>query len=347
LLTDFLLPYAYGNPLFKGLLRVDPEDFFVEEQLSFEPEGEGEHIFLWIEKKNLNTEQVAKILAQFSGVAARQVSYSGMKDKRAVTRQWFSVHLPGKSMPDWQSLEQPGLQIKTAIRHRKKLKRGAHVSNRFIIRLKNCEGDVVALQLRLDQIAKAGVPNYFGEQRFGREGRNLLQAKQWFKGELRLKRHQRGIILSSVRSFLFNQILARRVSDQSWDSIIEDEVLILNGSNSVFTYIDCSEIEREGLNQRLHEGDIHPTGMLYGRQKPQVKTLAAEHAVLSQFPEFTAGLESHDLDAQRRSLRLIPKNMQLGYSEAGALEFSFELPKGTYATTVLRELVQYETFFSG
>ncbi|MFA7554084.1 MAG: tRNA pseudouridine(13) synthase TruD [Spongiibacteraceae bacterium] len=337
-------PYAYGEPAVTGVLRQSAEDFYVEEILGFEPEGEGEHVFIWVEKIGLNTQQVADSLARLAKVPARQVSYSGMKDRNAVTRQWFGVHLPGNHSYDWESLNSDQLKILQVARHLRKLRRGVHKANRFVIKLSELalaagELEIEAdIQRRLALITAQGVPNYFGEQRFGHGGANLTKAQQLFSGSFKVKRHQRGIYLSAARSHLFNQLLAARVTANNWNSLLAGELLMLNGTHSVFAQRD-----EENLAARLADGDIHLSGPLYGKATAlccEAEVAELEQQILAAFPEFLVGLKKEGLKAERRALRVIPQDMQCTFS-GDSVELAFSLPSGCFATSVVRELVHY------
>jgi tRNA pseudouridine13 synthase len=338
------LPYAYGEPLFKGVLRQTPESFYVEEILGFEPSGEGEHVFLFIEKIGINTQQVAERLAKLTKIPVKNISYAGMKDRHAVSRQWFSVHLPGKSEPDWQLLNNDELTVLSTSRHLKKLRRGVHQGNRFVIVITSLDAedtDLASTELaeRLSLIIKHGVPNYFGEQRFGHNGNNLVKVRQWFAGQFTPKRYQRGIYLSAARSYLFNQLLARRVELQSWNSLTQGELLLLAGSNSVF--LQGNELD---LVKRLEESDIHLTGPMYGRQGNVVTESAVaslEQEVLTAEPELLFGLEKQGLKAERRSLRLVPEQFSY-HLENQRLELDFILPRGSFATALIRECIHFK-----
>lgn len=333
------LPYAYGPPALTGILRQNPEDFFVEEILGFEPEGSGEHVFLWLEKKGLNTQQVADRLAKLAKVAAKKVSYSGMKDRQAITRQWFSVHLPGHQERDWSAINSDEISLLNVTRHLRKLRRGAHKANRFVITLSELAGDGESVVQRLQLIRQQGAPNYFGEQRFGHGGSNLHRAQQWFAGEFKPQRHQRGIYLSAARSYLFNQVLAKRVAEKSWHQLLSGELLMLNGSHSVFSQQDGSDLE-----QRLVSGDIHLTGPLSGKSSglsAACEVLALEESVMAEFPELQQGLIAEGLKAERRALRLMPSDLQWT-TDGTRAELSFTLASGCFATVVVRELVQYQ-----
>ncbi len=332
------IPYAYGGPSISGSLRDQPEDFFVEEVLGFEPEGEGEHVFLWIEKTDMNTQQLAGDIARLANLPVRQVSYAGMKDRRAVTRQWFSVHLPGKDSIDWQALNSDHVILLKHCRHLRKLRRGAHRGNRFVITVKNLSGDTSELASTVASIARRGVPNYFGEQRFGHGGLNIMRASQMFTGEFKPKKHQRGLYLSAARSYLFNQVLAHRVAANNWDQLTTGELLMLNGTHSVFPQGDNTD-----LDSRLLDGDIHLTGPLYGKPTslaPTDSVATIEADILQATPDFTAGLKRAGLNAERRALRFIPTDLEAPLSD-GQLELRFTLPTGCFATALVRELVNY------
>jgi tRNA pseudouridine13 synthase len=332
--TDF--PYALGTPALSAGFRVEPEDFVVEERLPFEPSGEGEHVLLWIQKRNLNTEDVVKRILRLTGLRPVNIGYAGQKDRRAVTRQWFSVHLP-KGDADWRSLEEVGvLQVLNITRHHRKLQRGALSGNAFCIRLRNLEGDEAELERRITAVKEIGVPNYFGEQRFGREGRNLGSAQALFSGKRIKSKHQRSMYLSAARSYLFNQVLAARIAAGNWNQPLPGEALQLAGSKSYFV---AESIDAEIL-QRFQDGDVLPTGPLWGRgelpTKNEVETL--ERAAVAPYGDFCQGLERAGLKQERRALRLSVTNFQWQL-EADDLMLDFYLPAGTYATSVLREVI--------
>ena len=336
------LPYAYSEqPSLTGVLRRQPEDFIVEEILGFEPEGEGEHVFLWIEKTGLNTQQVADRIARFAKLPARQISYSGMKDRNAVTKQWFSVHLPGNKDLDWPQLADTQVKVLKTVRHLRKLRRGVHKANRFTIRVSDIEGDFSGLEERLAAISSQGVPNYFGEQRFGFDGANLVKAQQLFAGSFKAKRHQRGIYISAARSYLYNQLLASRVQAENWARLLDGELLMLAGSHSVFLQTDEQDLE-----QRLATADIHLTGPMYGKASSLSCAGAVaelEQSILSAYPDLLAGLEQEGLKAERRALRSLAQDMSWQLDKQH-IELSFSLDSGCFATAVVRELVNYKTY---
>lgn len=338
-------PRAWGEPPVAALLRATPADFFVEEQLGFEPSGSGEHVWLWVEKENLNTVDAAQRLARFAGLRERDVSYAGLKDRNAVTRQWFSLHLLGRT-PDWAAWNDPSLRLLRIERHDKKLRRGAHRGNRFDIVLRDVRGDADALLRRLALVGARGVPNYFGEQRFGRAGRNLELARRWIAhGRPRLQRQQLSLNLSTLRSFLFNELLAARVLADDWCRPRPGEVFALHGSGSVFRAdVDAA------LLARIDSGDVHLSGPLPGRAvqpAPLDDVAALERNCLAPHADLVDALTASGVDAARRSLRVIPSGWQCMQEGDDAWRLRFDLPKGCFATGVVRELALTEGASSG
>jgi tRNA pseudouridine13 synthase len=329
------LPYAHGGPVLSGRLRESPEDFFVDEQLGFEPSGAGEHALLHVEKRGANTAHVARELARFAGVPELAVGFAGMKDRHAVTRQYFTVQLAGRADPDWSALASDELRVLSAARHSRKLPRGALEGNRFRIVLRGASGDRDAAAARLDAIACRGVPNYFGEQRFGFGGSNVEQARAMFAGR-RVKREQRSILLSAARSEIYNAVLAARVADASWDRALDGEVFALDGTNSVFGPEALTPATRE----RMERLDVHSTGPLWGRGALRTAADAArlEQEVAARHADLCAGLEEAGLRQERRALRVAPRELASEWLAEDALAVSFSLRAGAYATTVLREL---------
>lgn len=333
------LPYACGRPCLQGRLRVTPDDFQVREELSFALEGAGEHVWLWVRKRDANTDWVARRLAERAGVPAGAVGYAGLKDRRAVTEQWFSVPLPGRAEPDWTGDPAAEFTVLKAVRHSRKLRRGALAGNVFRIVARDLEGDPAKLTERLALIAANGAPNYFGEQRFGREGGNLERAAAMLRGEETVRdRHRRGLYLSAARSVLFNAVLARRVGDRTWNQPLPGEVLMLAGSHSIFTVAEPDET----IRRRVAEFDLHPTGPLWGAGELLSSGPAREleEAIAATLPVFCAGLAAEGLRQERRALRLMVRDLAVALPTPGTAIFSFGLPAGAYATTVLRELIQ-------
>lgn len=334
------LHFAYGKPSSNAVIRSAPEDFKVNEQLSFKPADEGQHALLCVQKRSYNTSDVAKLLANFAGVKPVAIGYAGLKDKHALTTQWFSVDLAGKPEPLWNDMESEGLKIIAATRHSRKLKRGAISSNQFELILRQIAGDRDDINQRLEKIKAHGVPNYFGEQRFGNNDYNLVQAEKLLLKNKKVKRHLRSIYLSAVRSFLFNQVLSQRVAQQSWNKPMQGDVFMLSGSQSIFS---PEQIDQEILG-RVESADIHPTGPLYGAGEltTRLEVLEFEKKILSEFPRWCALLEKFGMKQERRSLRIVISDFNWDW-QANELKLKFSLPSGCYATSVLRELVTCKT----
>jgi tRNA pseudouridine13 synthase len=333
------LARAHGAAMLSAQMRSAPEDFLVEEIDAFEATGSGEHLLLTVEKRGMNTAFAAARIAQWACIPEMGVSYAGLKDRHAVTRQRFSVHLPKRVAPDLAALESAEMRIVKSEWHAKKLPRGALAGNRFELILRDVQGDVAAMESRLNAIDAHGVPNYFGEQRFGRGGNNVGNAVAMFAGH-RVRREQRTMLLSAARSELFNRVLSARVSGGSWNRGLDGEVWMLDGSRSVFG----PEPWTEALAMRLAEFDIHPTAPLWGRGelRSTAVVLALETVVLADAHAMALriGLESAGLKQERRATRLRPQVLQWDWIKPDALKLCFELPSGTYATTLLAELGQ-------
>lgn len=338
-MSDF--PRAHGVPVLRAVIRSTPEDFFVEELPAFEPSGEGEHLLLTLEKRGMNTTFVARKLAEWAGVAEMAVGYAGLKDRHAVTRQRFSVQLPGRAAPDVSVLEAEGLKVLEASRHSRKLSRGALAGNRFVLILRQVQGDPALIEERLGKIAEHGVPNRFGEQRFGRDGGNVQAALAMFGGR-RVGREQRSILLSAARSELFNRVLSVRVQDGTWNTGCEGEVWMLDGSRSVFG----PEPWTDALAERLGRFDIHPSGPLWGagelRTNAECVRIEMEALQDDLCLRLRRGLEQAGLKQERRALRLRPDALEWRWCDDGALRLTFGLPAGAYATTILAELGEIE-----
>lgn len=329
------LPRAYGESVLTARFRSTAEDFFVAELPAFEPSGQGEHLLLTIEKRGMNTVFAAKKIAQWAGIPEIGVGYAGMKDRHAVTRQRFSVHIPKRVAPDVATLHCDELRVLEQHWHHRKLPRGALAGNRFGIVLREVQGDRQAVETRLAQIRAGGIPNYFGEQRFGRDGDNVDAARKMFAGD-RVRREQRGILLSAARSEIFNTVLAARIADGRWCDGVEGEVWMLDGTHSVFG----PEPVNDELLARARSLDIHPTGPLWGRGELRSSGTAheIETATVASFADLCAGLEQAGLNQERRALRVRVADLQWQWLAEDALRLEFSLPPGAYATSVLAEV---------
>jgi len=317
-LLEFSLdfPRAYGDLTASGFFRSTPEDFQVDEDLGFEPSGSGEHIFLHVRKRGENTAWVAGKIADLAQVKINDVGYSGRKDRHAVTTQWFSVYLP--KLPeggvlDWAQLNSDTIAVLQVSRHQQKLRRGQHRANHFVIRLRELQTNArAALDEKIEQVFAVGVPNYFGEQRFGRQGNNLHEAQMLLVEGRRYKdKQKRGLILSAARSYLFNQVLAARIKQSNWQLMLAGEPL------------------------------GNPSGPLWGRGRSVASSdvLSIEQEALVPFADWANGLEHAGLLQERRPLCLMPEEAKFLWLD-GDLQLSFSLGAGEFATAVLAELVE-------
>ncbi|MDH5357083.1 MAG: tRNA pseudouridine(13) synthase TruD [Gammaproteobacteria bacterium] len=321
-------------------IRSLPEYFQVEEVLPFEPDNIGGHVWLKIRKRNTNTDWVATELAKFAAVPSVAVGYAGLKDRHAVTTQWLSVNMEGHEEPDWTAFENDDIQIIQTTRHGKKLKRGVLAGNNFKLILSDVQGDTTLWENNLKLVQQQGVPNFFGEQRFGHNGNNLQRVDHWFStGKAPRKRNQKSIYLSAARSWLFNLVLAERIQQGNWNQPMLGDVVLLAGTKASSFVVN--EIDDE-LTSRIETMDIHPTGPLWGRDTSQTHTdsLGLEQQVLIEWNNWQQGLEKAGLSQERRALRLFPQQFNWQFMDDNQLELSFFLPAGSYATAVMRELAE-------
>ena len=294
----------HGEPLGRATFRYCPEDFNVQEIIDFQPSGQGEHLLLHIKKRDQNTQWVAGLLAELAGIERKAVGFCGLKDRFAVATQWFSLYLPGRNV-DLEQLQHADFHILSSYRHHRKLKRGMHAGNKFKILLRNFDVDQSQLYRRLQIVERCGVPNYFAEQRFGREGNNLNRAAELIAaGRLKGNRYGTGIYLSAARSWLFNLLLDRYL--------------------------------------KLGNPCFEDTGALWGRGRSSTdgEFLGEENQVLSQWSSWCDALEHAGLKQERRRFILKPDNFAYQALDKNAFELSFDLPIGCYATAVLREIAE-------
>ena len=335
-----MLPRAYGEAVLNGKFRCVPEDFIVEEINAFDAHGEGEHLLVTMQKRGLNTAFVAGALAKWAGINEMGIGYAGMKDRHAVTTQRFSIHLPKKIAPDFDSLKIENVKLLDWQWHHRKLPRGALAGNRFTLTLRDIDGDKTEIESRLEKIRDYGLPNYFGEQRFGRERANVGMALKMFSGD-RVKREQRSIYLSAARSEIFNAALASRIKNKNWLSALDGEVWMINGSHSIFGPESLNDqVKNNELKSRAEKLEIHATGPMWGKGelRTQSKVFDIESAIAAVHPELCRGLESADMKQERRALRIQVLDLSWTWPEKDQLQCRFSLPPGAYATELLAEL---------
>lgn len=332
-------PRAYGAPPASGVLRAEPEDFVVEEELGFAPAGSGAHLLLKVRKRNANTQWVARELTRITGCRPADAGYAGLKDRRAVAVQWFTVPRP-RTAVDWQALRGAEFEVLEVHEHTRKLPRGALAGNRFAVRIRVPSGDggelAERLASRLDAIAQRGVPNYFGAQRFGRDGGNLQQLGSPLH---RLPPTQRGFVLSAARSVIFNAVLAARVIEGSWERLRAGDLANLDGRGSIFP-VEALDAE---LLERCRRLEIHPSGPLWGEGDPASagEVLELERTVAARYPDAAAACAAAGMMQERRSLRIAVHELRCEV-EAQAVRIHFRLGRGCFATAVLAELIETE-----
>lgn len=328
-------PRYRSGSLIPAVFKSALEDFRVDEDLDFQPSGTGEHCFVRLEKVDRTTREVQLGLARQYGLAPLDVGYAGMKDKHAVTRQWFSLH--GITEP--AEPQDSAVRILEIARHSKKLRRGQLRGNRFAVRLRSIAPDQrTAVESGLQELKELGAPNFFGPQRFGEN--NLEAAREWLAARRRDERpdgrrrgrrrtggnrFREGLHISVLRSFLFNEVLAERVRRGDWWQPVPGDVL---------------------------END-HPTGPLWGRGRSPADEVAAdvESRVLACHEEICHGLEHAGVGQDRRSLVLEADRLEWRIVDAPdatlTVELEFGLPAGGYATSLLAAVFELMPLHSG
>lgn len=337
-MTPFVPPVATSElPALGGHLGELPEHFVVEEIPAYEPSGEGDHLYVWIEKRLENTKDVARQLARAAGVPERDIGFAGMKDRNAVTRQWFSLPARCRPSEEWQL--SPSVSVKQLSRHKNKLRTGHLIGNRFELTVVDVPaGGLERARAIAAFLQRFGVGNYFGPQRFGRGGNNLGAAFAWLAEGSRPPRGTDEKLLSSVlQSEHFNRYCLRRLETRS--RLIEGEVVRLNGSGAHFVVLDA---EKE--QPRLDAGDLCLTGPLLGPKGLQATSTAREleleiatacgltDELLSRLGQFAPG--------SRRDLVLFPEGLAVDEPAEGHIRLSFSLPSGAYATQFVREFTR-------
>lgn len=306
-------PQAYPATQSRALFKQEPSDFKVTEVPLVQPSGEGEHVWLRVEKTGANSNWVAKQLADLAGVKEMDVGMAGLKDRHAITQQWFSVYLPQSDAPDFSQLNNDEFKILKQTKHSKKLRRGDLQGNHFEIVLREVTGEKATLENNLQLIQAQGVPNYFGAQRFGHDGGNIEMGRAMLAREITVKqRSKKSIYLSAVRSFIFNEVLAERVRQGLWPNAMAGDII-----------------------------EEYPTGPLWGRGRLATtdEALIFEQHIAERYQQLCNGLEHAGLSQERRSLVAKPQEFSWQWLEDKQLRLSFFLQAGYYATSLLQELV--------
>ena len=320
-----------------ALLKAECADFVVKEQLGYDMSGDGEFVAVKVRKTDCSTLFVGEQLAKFAGISARNMSYAGLKDRKAITEQWFSLQMPGQPTPDFSQFSLEGVGIIDVTRHQRKIRIGSLQGNHFEILLRNAE-ETDELKVRLDFLAKNGFPNYFTEQRFGRDGNNLTQALRWANGEINVKdRNKRSFYLSAARSEIFNLIVAKRIELGLAQQVLNGDILQLNGSHSWFVVDESEDLAQ--LQQRLAQQDVLLTAPLIGEEEKSAVDF--EHEIFAQHQALFSLMRQERMKAARRPILMHPQYFQWQF-ELNGLRLQFALPAGSYATALIRELVNIE-----
>ena len=331
------LAYLKTAPKQTALLKAECADFVVKENLGYSMAGEGEFVAVRVRKTDANTLFVGEKLAQFAEISARNMSYAGLKDRRAVTEQWFSLQMPGKPTPDFGDFQPEGIEILEVTRHNRKIRTGSLDGNYFDILLRNAM-ETDDLKVRLENLSKFGFPNYFTEQRFGRDGHNLTQALRWAKGEIQVKdRKKRSFYLSAARSEVFNLVVSERLKQGVANRVLPNDIVQLSGSHSWFVADEKEELDV--LQLRLEQGDLQLTAPLIGETAQPACSL--ENDIVQQHQDIANLMKQERLKPARRPLLMKPKDFNWQFEETG-LRLKFYLPAGSYATALVRELVNIE-----
>ncbi|WP_288061796.1 tRNA pseudouridine(13) synthase TruD [Rodentibacter caecimuris] len=333
------LPYLTLKtpPKSTALLKQECADFIVIEDLGYDMSGEGEFVAVKVRKTGCNTLFVGEKLAKFAGVPERNMGYAGLKDRQAITEQWFCLQMPGQETPDFTQFDVEGVEILAVIRHHRKIRTGSLQGNYFEILLRDAQ-ESDELNTRLNFVANFGFPNYFTEQRFGRDGHNLTQALRWAQGEIKVKdRKKRSFYLSAARSEIFNLVVAARIEQGLAQQILPNDIVQLNGSHSWFKADESEDLA--ALQVRLDSRDILLTAPLIGEENLVSSNI--ENAIVEQHNAFSPLMKQEKMKAARRPLLMRAQNFQWQFIEEG-LKLSFYLPSGSYATALIRELVNYK-----
>jgi tRNA pseudouridine13 synthase len=334
------LPYATAKSLSaRGKIRTVPEDFRVEELPAYPPSGQGEHVYVHFEKSGLTTQEALARIAKALNVDARAAGVAGQKDKHAVTTQWASF--TGTTPEAATSLELANIRVLAASRHTNKLRTGHLRGNRFELRLRDTDRVDVVTEV-LTELSRIGVPNYYGEQRFGIGERNYERALAFVTGKVAppRDRFQRKLLFSALQSALFNAWLAQRILLGTYDRPILGDILRKEDTGGLFVNADQADAER-----RMQAWEVSPTGPMFGAsmRSPEADALAHETTILDESGLSLELLGRHAKlgEGTRRSARVRPTEWRV-CAEGDAVLLAFDLPKGSYATAVLREVMKQD-----
>ncbi|MCA9578099.1 MAG: tRNA pseudouridine(13) synthase TruD [Polyangiales bacterium] len=334
------LPYLTAHvPPTGGTLRAMPEDFVVEEIPAYAPSGTGDHLFVRVRKRNRTTPDAVRALSRALGVDERAAGYAGLKDREATTTQWVSLF--GAHAEAALALALPDIEVLEAIPHNTKLRTGHLHGNRFTLRVRAAEGvDLAAVRDAAAHVQRDGLPNYFGAQRFGRDFDNAARARAWMKGEMRAPKapFERKLLVSALQSELFNHVVAERVAAGQLGAIRLGDLVQKHATGGMFVAADLAEVQ-----SRADAWEVSATGPMFGTKmrRAEHEAGAREAALLEQ-----QGITEEDLgrlarwgEGTRRYVRVPVPAIDIEPAEGG-YRASFVLPKGSYATVLMRELMK-------
>lgn len=339
---NIALAYPYGTALVSGTIKAQAADFRVVENLGFEPSGEGEHLFLLVKKSGLSSHELIDALARDFKLKPRDIGYSGLKDKLAVTQQWLSLHMPGQ-MNQFEMPEISGYTVLQQGWHHRKLKPGTHRTNSFEVIIRNLEGFTEHSSRQIDSIKSSGMANYFGQQRFGERLDNVSRAIQAFSNPRKtrkLSRNKRSLYLSALRSHLFNQVLSSRIESGHWQQPVEGDVFMLSGSQSNF-----QEALSDDIQSRYQSFDLSSSASLFGEGNSKLADQAAaiENRVFSEHSEIVESLLRLKAKLQMRPIRVAVEDLNVEYQEKEkTLLIKATLPSGSYFTTLLNHFIDIQ-----
>jgi tRNA pseudouridine13 synthase len=340
------LPYATAKSLrLLGKFRERPEDFQVEEIPAYQPTGTGEHLMVRFEKTGMTTPEAVRRLAEALGVDPAQAGWAGLKDRIAVTSQWVSLF--GGTPEAAQSLAFPGLRVLEAARHTHKVRTGHLRANRFVIRIRCDAAQLEIARSVMAELATSGGPNYYGEQRFGRFGDNVAQARRFLieGGRAPRDRFKRKLLVSALQSHWFNAWLAARVGRGALHRVTDGDLMRKEDTGGLFVAAD-----RDDAESRMAAWQISPTGPIFGAEMrwPERDALELERALwdVQGMPSDMLQRLRKWMPGSRRVARIRPTDVHVLPFDDG-IELAFTLPKGAYATVVLRELLKSDAIDPG
>ncbi|WP_153447596.1 tRNA pseudouridine(13) synthase TruD [Vibrio algicola] len=344
-MTDILASLAYqlSTPIAQAKVKAQASDFQVREDLGFDFSGHGNHLMVRIRKQGENTSYVVNELAKACGVPSSNVGWAGLKDRHAVTEQWLSVQgakAEGFDITQFEA-DHPSVKILATAYHNKKLRPGDLIGNQFVIRLAQVS-DINDVCQRLEKVKLNGVPNYYGAQRFGREGNNLEEARRWGRDNVRTRnQNKRSLYLSTARSWIFNQVVSHRIESQCFSQLLNGDIVMNSQGNHQL--VDQNNMAE--LQAQLDNETVQLTAPLAGDNAlpTQDDAEALERPFLDAEQDLMALICGNRMRHDRRPVALFAQNLTWTHDD-DSVTLSFSLPAGCFATSILRELINEIAF---